>query len=141
MNFLKQYWFGLFLAIITSFFVLVFIIVLFAPRQDELKRGFIPCTEKMAEEMLSCESNRKVFCMLKAVVKNNFCDIDVIGEGLKKWLLGEQKTPWANYYFTPQLSEEDEGLKEYLDKHPNIGKRMQELRKNNLLEEVEHEQQ
>ena len=134
MSFLKAHWFGLVVSLITAFFILVFLIVLFAPRQDELKRGFIPCTEAMAEEMFACESNGKALCMLSAVVKNNFCDIDVIGAGLKSWLLGKQPRPWSNYYFEPQLSEEDAGAEEYRKTHPDIGAQMKKLNDINMLD-------
>ena len=89
--------------------------------------------------MLTCEEKLKVFCILGAVVKNNLCDIDVIGNGLKKWLVGEQDKPWSNYYFIPQLPKEDEGTEEYLKNHPNIKKRMQKLKEYNLLEEVDYD--
>ena len=68
MTFIKNHWFGLLLSLVVGFFMLVFALVLFSPREDLHSRGFIPCTEEMAYNMLGCNEN-KAWCMLKEVVK------------------------------------------------------------------------
>ena len=99
MNFIRQYWFGLITGTFVFVFLALFILILLSPRQDIQKRGFIPCTEMMADNMLSCEG--KVFCLLSAIVKNSWCDMKVVGRGMASWVKGEQRTPWENYIFIP----------------------------------------
>lgn len=142
MNFIKIHWFGLLTSLVVLFFVLVFVLVLFSPRHDLQKRGFIPCTEEMVSDMFSCES--KVSCMLGVVTKNSICDSKVIIIGMKSWIYGQQKTPWANYFFIPELApaqETDAGLQEFYDENPHVTANMEELRKlnQNLEKEVEKE--
>ncbi len=139
MSFLKRRWFGFIVSLIVAAFILVFLIVLFAPRQDVQKRGFIPCTEIMARELLSCSENKAV-CMLGAVMKNTWCDAGVIYEGFADWIKGRQPAPWSNYYFTPELpasaETDDEELREFYDQTPDVGLSMQKLlEQNRRLEE------
>lgn len=143
MRFIKTHWFGLLISLVVLFFVLVFVLVLFSPRHDVKKRGFIPCTEEMVSDMLSCEN--KNFCMLKVVVKNSFCDSQIIISGVKSWALGQQQTPWANYFFTPEFAptqEPEAGLQEFYDENPHVTANMEELRKlnQNLEKEIEKEE-
>ena len=141
MNFIKTHWFGLVTGIIIFFFFILFILVLLSPRQDNLRRGFIPCTEIMAENLLSCEEN-KFFCLIKSVVKNSWCDIKVVGKGIKLWAKGEQPAPWSNYIFTPELSSDaeydEEAKTEYHKNNSDVKQEMQKLKK--LNEELENEQ-
>ena len=141
MNFIKTHWFGLITGIIIFFFFILFILVLLSPRQDNLRRGFIPCTETMAENLLSCEEN-KFICLIKSVVKNSWCDIKVVGKGIKLWLKGEQTAPWSNYIFVPELTSEEEYARnakiEYHKNNSDVKQEMQELKK--LNEELENEQ-
>lgn len=139
MSFIKYHWFGLLTGLIIFFFMVLFILVLLSPRADEQKRGFIPCTENMAEQILACEHN-KIACLLKAVVGNSWCDAKVVGRGIKKWVLGEQKTPWSNYIFIPELPADrffdQEARAEYLKQHPDPKAEMQRLHK--LHKELEN---
>lgn len=133
MNFIKHHWFGIIISLFVTAFMLVFVLVLISPRQDLQKRGFIPCTETMANELFACQDN-KVFCMVKTILQNSWCDTKVIGDGLKLWANGEQKTPWANYIFTPELAEPeivDEGLAEFYDQTPDVEGSMNDLKKLN----------
>lgn len=134
MSFLRAHWFGLLVSLFTAYFVVIFILVLFSPRQDLQKRGFIPCTETMVREMLECNQESKSFCMIGAVVKNSLCDSKVVLDGLGAWVKGQQPSPWANYYFTPELAgseEEDEGLDEFRRQTPDVEASMEELRRLN----------
>lgn len=72
MNFLKRHWFGLITGLFIFCVLVLFVLVLLSPRQDAKKRGFIPCTEAMAERMLACPENGKTLCMLKAVLGNSW---------------------------------------------------------------------
>jgi len=99
-RFLKKH---LFWSVVGFIFALYFVflgIIFFAPRVDAQGRGFIPCTEEMMNRLYQCEKN-KVWCAVKIVIRNNACDMRVIKKGFSLWLEGKQKTPWANYYFTP----------------------------------------
>jgi len=106
MNFIKNHWFGIIISFIIFVFFLLFVLVLLSPRQDQQRRGFIPCTEVFVEELLQCEKN-KVWCLIKSSVSNSWCDIKVIGNGFSMWAEGKQKFPWSNYIFTPDLSSSD----------------------------------
>ena len=144
MNFISKYWFGLTTGLIIFIFCMLFILVLLSPRQDIQKRGFIPCTEAMAEKMLACEKN-KVFCMLSAVIQNSWCDMKVVGHGIKYWIGGHQSTPWENYIFIPEYPEDEffdaKAKAEYLEKTPDIEAEMQRLHKlNKELEDAEYKE-
>ena len=141
MNFIKTHWFGLLTGTVIFFFLILFVLILLSPRQDARRRGFIPCTENMAEELLNCEEN-KFFCLFKVIVKNSWCDIKVVGRGIGAWISGEQSAPWSNYIFIPELPEaaeyEEEARAEYHKNNPDVKKEMLKLKE--LNKEVEHEQ-
>ena len=144
MDFINKHWFGLLTGFIIFIFGVLFILVLLSPRQDVQRRGFIPCTEIMAEKMLSCENN-KVFCLLSAVVQNSWCDIKVVGTGIQKWINGQQATPWENYIFVPEIPSDEifdsEARTEYLRKTPDIRAEMQRLHElNKELEDAENKE-
>ena len=134
MDFLKHHWFGFLLSLFVAFFVLVFTLVFFAPREDIHSRGFIPCTEEMAYNMLACQEN-KAWCVLSEIVKNTFCDIGVIKDGVVKWAQGQQARPWSNYYFTPELPQtdqaQDELVQEFYQNNPDLAGEMARLKKLN----------
>ena len=136
MNFIRRYWFGLVTGLLVFLCFVLFILVLISPRQDAQKRGFIPCTENMAEEIMACENN-KVLCLLKAVLANSWCDIKVIGQGMSDWAKGNQPYPWSNYIFVPKIVQ-NEDVAEYLKNNPNIKAEMEQLKK--LNEELENEE-
>lgn len=141
MTFIRRHWFGLLTGLIIFIFLVLFILVLLSPRRDAQKRGFIPCTEAMAEEVLACDGN-KVGCLLSAVVGNSWCDMKVVGRGFKDWLQGRQRAPWSNYIFIPRQAEDEDfsaaDRAEYFKSNPDIQSEMQQLQK--LNEELEHEE-
>lgn len=146
MQFIKTHWFGLLVSVVVFLFLCVFALVLAAPHQDEQKRGFVPCTEKMAEELHDCD--RRNICVLGSVVKNTFCNIKVIGEGVKLWLTGRQPAPWSNYLFAPDVKrpsavddvEPEESLEEYYRDTPDIAAEMENLKElNQQLENKDNE--
>lgn len=96
----------LFVAAVTYLAVMLYI----APRQDALKRGFIPCTEKLVIDISACERG-SIGCPMKFLWQDTKCNIAVITEGFAAWVKGTQKTPWANYLFEPvALAEIDEEI-------------------------------
>lgn len=101
MNTLRQHWFNILIALILFCSICFFTIIAFSPREDLKKRGFIPCTEILSEQMEEC--NAQIFCSLKAILKNSWCDAKVIGRGMKNWINGTQPSPWSNYIFVPEL--------------------------------------
>lgn len=146
MNFIRYHWFGLLVSVIVALFLCQFLLVLIAPHQDEQKRGFVPCTEEMSEELHRCRSRN--LCVLDAVVDNTFCNTGVIVEGFRLWVAGKQDSPWANYLFEPELnrpSAEDDvdaeaSLDEYYRDVPDINAEMDELQKlNQQLENDDNE--
>ncbi len=135
MNFLKQYWFGLLVTLVLLLAALLFLIVLLSPRQDNQRRGFIPCTENMAAELYDC--NGRSFCMLGAVLNNSLCDAGVVWTGVKEWSAGKQAAPWSNYFFTPDVSSEDEiapEVEEFYRENPNL--RQDVLQLENMHEQL-----
>lgn len=116
-SFFRHYWFGLLISSILMVSFLLFLLVLVSPRQDVQKRGFIPCTEALAQNLLSCSQENKYSCGIKHILANSWCDIKVIGRGWKDWWQGKQASPWSNYIYEPQHSdsveENDEFYAEY----------------------------
>ena len=141
MNTMRRYWFGLTTGLFVLAFCLLFLLVLLAPRQDAQKRGFIPCTEKMAEHLLNCGEN-KIWCSLKVIVQNSWCDMKVVGHGFAAWMRGKQDMPWSNYIFVPEPVEDElfdaEARADYLKNNPAFAEEMLQLKK--LSEELEHEE-
>lgn len=130
-NFLKIHWFGFIISIFAVFYLTVFLLVLFAPREDNLNRGFIPCTQQLAQGIFACEKS-KIWCMSKAIVKNTWCDVSVVLDGFGAWVRGNQATPWANYLFEPELPEKnsgeaDESLQQFYAENPDIVGDMEKL--------------
>jgi len=120
--------FGIVFCVYLAFLALVF----FAPRVDLYERGFVGCTKKMIVEFSVCQKN-KMWCTLKMMLKNHVCDFKVVKTGFSSWLQGEQKTPWANYYFEPVTENlnptEDEELQTYYQEHLDMLSEMEELNK------------
>lgn len=113
-------------------FLAQFMIVLLAPAQDTQGRGFVPCHQKMAEEVYDCDG--KVLCVLGGVLENTRCNSGVIADGFLMWIKGKQKTPWDSYFFLqqqPKLQEKDEALQEFYEKNPNLKQEMNELKQLN----------
>ena len=124
MSFIKTHWFGLISGVVVFVFMGVFVLVLLSPRQDAQKRGFIPCTHELADRLLNCESDKKISCLFGAILRNTWCDMKVIGQGVANWFDGKQKTPWSNYIFIPEAELSDvfdtETAKEYLKKYAAV---------------------
>lgn len=132
---IKKHWFGIIAGMIFVLYALFLMLVFFAPRVDIKERGFVFCTKQMMAQFGECSKN-KVLCTIKVMLKNNVCDFNVVKTGFVQWLDGTQKTPWANYYFEPVLSQEDpaddEELKAYYQEHLDLFAEMEELNKNRI---------
>ena len=133
MNYIKQHWFGLLLGLFLLSCSLLFLTVLFSPRQDNQGRGFIPCTEQMAAKLYDCDGYK--MCMLGAILNNSKCDAGVVFSGFKNWINGTQPRPWSNYFFEPELDEEETEAEvaEFYKDNPNLQQDM-------LLSEKQHKQ-
>ena len=131
MRFFREHWFGGLVSLLVAVYVLMFVLVLAAPRQDEKQRGFVKCTAVMKDELLKCQ--KSLFCALSVVASNSFCNVSVIGEGVALGLGGEQSTPWANYLFEPQISAGDEknhpDYQKFYDENPDLARQMSDLKK------------
>src|SRR5574344_1083757 len=134
MTFLKHHWFGFLISVIMLFFVIIFVLVLFSPKSDIKKRGFISCTDSMADSMLSCPTKGKIWCMLKSISANTLCESKVVLVGFSSWIKGEQPRPWSNYLFEPEIvkSQPYAGEEKFYEENPNIGGEMEQLRSQNI---------
>jgi hypothetical protein len=133
---IKNHWFGLLMSAFALLYAALMLIIVSAPREDLLERGFIPCTKIMMDEILACPQG-KIGCMSKIIVRNNLCDIGVIAGGFSAWIKGKQPRPWSNYFFTPELNakpsaESDEVLEEYYQQNPNIAEQMEKIHQKRL---------
>ncbi len=72
----------------------------FSPKNDALKRGFIPCTEAFVLHVSNCERG-EIGCITKGLWQDTQCNLSVIADGFVNWLYNQQPTPWANYLFVP----------------------------------------
>lgn len=137
-KFFKQHWFTLLFSIIFGLYAVFLLIIAFSPRVDAQKRGFIPCTIQLTDELEMCAS-KGVWCYIGKIARNNVCDFNVITSGFSLWRQGKQKTPWANYYFVPVEPEnqdlQNEELKEVYENNAKILEEMEEL--NNKRIELE----
>lgn len=122
-----------FVIVFVSFFALYFaflMLIFFAPRVDLYERGFVSCTKNMIADFAKCEKN-KLGCAVKIMAKNHVCDFKVVKTGFSEWMVGKQKTPWANYYFEPVTEDlnpmEDEELQAYYREHRDIVSEMEAL--------------
>lgn len=141
---LKNRWFGLLISAFLLLLLLYFAVIFASPRYDMQNRGFIPCTEKMAEEIIACKENR-LSCTFMAIWRNNLCDLEVIHQGWQNWRQKKQPSPWSNYLFIPELPvdelTEDPVLREYYKNHPDTAAEMEQLQKlNKELEKNESAQ-
>lgn len=91
---LYYYTLGIFVAAV----VYLTLAMYFSPRQDALKRGFIPCTEQLVAELNYC-ARGTIKCPMQLMLRDTKCNMDVVLSGLGLWLKGKQKTPWENYWF------------------------------------------
>lgn len=117
--------------------------VALSPREDKLNRGFIPCTEKLAENISSCAGG--LWCTTKAVIRNSICDAEIIFKGFALWTKGQQDTPWSNYIFIPDLSHKkdfsDVNSELFYNENPNYLQDFEKLKQTNkkLEEEIQND--
>lgn len=137
MSFLKNHWFGFLLSLIFGAYLLLFLLVLFAPTKDIQNRGFTKCRMELYINLKGCRSSS--WCLLKHIVLVNSCYAKVVGEGFLLWKQGKQPTPWANYFFEPELPREDEQhpeLVKFYQESTDLPRQMDELKnKNEILEQ------
>lgn len=140
MSFIKQHWFGMTVSLLALVFLVLLILILLAPKQDAKQRGFVKCTQNMIEELLECD--KKFACSISAIAGNTWCDIKVVGLGIKEWANGKQPAPWSNYIFEPEPVEnpliDEEYRAEYLKAYPDVKQEMMRLEK--LRKDLENEQ-
>ena len=130
LNFIKKYWFTSLVSLFVIFYLMVFVFVLVSPKVDKQSRGFIPCTQEMTVKILGNEEQSSLK-LVKIVIDNTFCDIKVVTDGLVSWVKGKQSTPWANYFFEPEIEQEtvqdDEELLKFYEENPYISEDMEKL--------------
>ena len=140
MNFIKRYWFGGLLAFIVSCFLLLFVLLILSPKNDAKGRGFVKCTYDMIDDLTECD--RAFGCSVTSVIKNTWCNIKVVAEGVDLWLDDKQEYPWSNYIFEPEIDKnsffEEEARAEYLKNNPDVKKEMMRLDK--LRKELEYDE-
>lgn len=127
MNKIRDYWFGILLALMIFVWLSFIVIVAVAPHDDYRMRGFAPCTYTLAERLSTMTEEKRMSSVISYIGAAYSCYASVMREGLVLWSEGKQPTPWANYLFyaeDPFLipAEESEPLSE-------------ELLKANLLDE------
>ncbi|MBR1600959.1 MAG: hypothetical protein IJ677_05205 [Alphaproteobacteria bacterium] len=112
------------------------IMLFISPRQDALKRGFIPCTEKLVMDISYCQRG-EISCPLRYLWQDMKCNAKVVLSGFGAWVKGEQKTPWANYLFSPVAQAE---IDEEMPYKGSVLKDMDELNKmHNFFKEKQAE--
>ena len=119
------------------------LIVALSPREDKLNRGFIPCTTELADNISVC--NGGLWCTAKAVIRNSVCDAEIICNGFTLWIKGQQKTPWSNYMFIPDLSHKkdfyDTSAKIFYQENPDYLQDFENLKQTHkkLEEEIQND--
>lgn len=140
MSFIKKYWFGTTIGLFLAMFIVVLVLILISPKQDAKNRGFVYCTQNLIDDLIECD--KQLWCTSKSILKNSWCDIHIIGQGLRNWVKGQQDYPWSNYIFEPELSQDsyvdEEARQEYLKEFPNTSLEMKNLLK--LRKELENEE-
>ncbi|MBR1604753.1 MAG: hypothetical protein IJ660_01435 [Alphaproteobacteria bacterium] len=145
MRFLQHHWFNIVVVLLVFLALGMTLLIAFSPKQDAKKRGFIPCTLQLAEQVANCRGG--LWCTTKAVVKNSWCDSKVIGQGIKLWLQKQQPAPWSNYFFTPDLSHLETSINEHAElfyqENPNYIQDFENLKREHkkLEESIEHDKE
>lgn len=106
-KFLKDYWFGILMSCLVFFCLLFAVIIAVAPHNDAKMRGFTPCTYQIAADLGQVEKPQ-LSAVLKIFGTGYECYFSVIVQGTKQYFAGQQKTPWANYFFEPIIVDETE---------------------------------
>lgn len=127
---LYYYCLGGFVISVVYLTVMLFI----SPRQDALKRGFIPCTEKLVIDISSCQRG-KISCPLMHLWQDMKCNGSVVLGGFGAWVKGEQSTPWENYLFEPKALAEIDEETPYIG---NVSSDMGDMEKQRLFIEAKH---
>jgi len=127
---LYYYCLGGFVISVVYLTVMLFI----SPRQDALKRGFIPCTEKLVIDISSCQRG-KISCPLMHLWQDMKCNGSVVLGGFGAWVKGEQSTPWENYLFEPKAFAEIDEETPYIG---NVSSDMDDMEKQRLFIEAKH---
>jgi hypothetical protein len=139
MNFIKRYWFAGLLAFIVGCFLLLFVLLILSPKVDAKGRGFVKCTYEMIDNLTDCD--KAFWCSVGSVMKNTWCNVNVVAEGVGLWLDDKQAYPWSNYIFEPEIAEDsfiDEDVRaEYLKNNPDVKQEMMRLDK--LRKELEEQ--
>ena len=140
MRFWKEHWFSLLMSLFLFCAITYFVIVFISPRYDIQRRGFVPCTEELADNVELCGKDN-VLCILSAIGTDNLCNLKVIAKGFQNWLDGEQSTPWSNYIFVPELpknmSDEHEQTEEFYSINQELLQDMQNLKKLNKEQHID----
>ena len=92
------YYFLLMLVLFTAYLTIVLSL---SPKQDHLKRGFIPCTEQLVIGVSDCERGT-ITCPLKHLWQDLTCNTGVILDGFGAWIRGKQPRPWSSYLYEPE---------------------------------------
>lgn len=106
----REHWFGFLLAFIVLIFLVFVSLVALAPHNDSKMRGFTPCTYQMGQDLSEYASQRELWGVMTSVTRGYVCYVLVIGDGVRQWAQGAQKTPWENYLFeveTYEIAPED----------------------------------
>ena len=85
MRFFREHWFGSLVSLLVAVYVLMFVLVLAAPRQDEKQRGFVKCTAVMQDDLLKCQKSL-FFVNIFSTLENKlyFCECYVSMATLKE---------------------------------------------------------
>ncbi len=96
-------------------FITVYMVAVLAaaPKNDALKRGFIPCTEAFVTKVSDCERG-SLSCIAGGIWQDTKCNLYVIFDGAGAWIRGKQPTPWANYLFEPKAPAEIDAENPYI---------------------------
>lgn len=130
LNFIKKYWFMGIIVLFIFLYLIVFLSVVFSPKEDKFDRGFIRCTKEMATQIVN-NKNQSSFNLVSIIIENTYCDVKVMLKGFSNWIDGEQEYPWSNYFYEPMVEEkveiQDEELSKFYEENPEILKDMETL--------------
>ena len=98
----KDYWFIFVCGLFVLVFFLFSVVVALAPHVDMKQRGFTPCTYQMLNDF-NKEEKLSFTQTVSVINKGYICYAGVVWQGMKMFFKGEQKTPWTNYLFEPEL--------------------------------------
>lgn len=121
-------------------FAIMLVLVMLSPKYDAKNRGFVACTHNLLDGIVECDHT--IGCSMGVIIQSAWCDIKMVGSGIKNWAEGRQAYPWSNYIYEPetpknQLVDEEARIK-YLEQYPDTKAEMEE--KHRLRKELENEQ-